>query len=119
MKSPTLIQKISYFSVLLVLVVIFSASAYLKFSNDETILNNFSKWNLMKWKNIISCFEIAGLVLLLIPRTNVFGCLALTGVLLGGVVTHIQHSEPFYFPAAITLVIWINFIFIKPKKVQS
>lgn len=114
--SASLLHRISYVSVLAALTLVFIASAYMKLSNEETIVNNFLKWNLMDFKNYIAFTEIIGLILLLFPRSTIFGSLLLSGILCGAIYTHIQYAEPFYFPLAITLVIWINYFFIKPKK---
>jgi hypothetical protein len=116
--SIPLIQKISYAGVTAALVVVIAGSAYMKLSNDETITNNFLKWNLLDFKNYIAFVEIIGFVLLVIPRTTIFGALLLTGILCGAIYTHILHTEPFYFPLAIILVIWINYLFIRPKKTK-
>jgi carbon starvation protein CstA len=114
--ATPLLQKISYLGVILALVLVLTGSAYMKLSNNETIVNNFLKWNLIDFKNYIAFAEILGIVLLIIPRTTIFGVLLLSCILSGAVYTHIQHSEPFYFPLAIILVIWINYLFIRPKK---
>lgn len=115
--SPiSLIQKISYAGVTAAIALVLAASAYMKLSNDETIVNNFLKWNLIDFKNYIAFAEILVIILLIIPRTVIFGTLVITGILCGAVYTHIQHSEPFYFPLAIILVIWINYLLIRPKK---
>lgn len=115
--NPTpLLQKISYFGVIIALALVLTGSAYMKLSNDETIVNNFLKWNLIDFKNYIAFAEIIGIILLIIPRTSIFGALLLSGLLCSAVYTHVQHTEPFYFPLAIVLVIWINYLFIRPKK---
>jgi carbon starvation protein CstA len=114
--TTPIIQKISYLGVILALVLVLAGSAYMKLSNNETIVNNFLKWNLIDFKNYIAFAEILGIILLIIPRTTIFGVLLLSGILSGAVYTHIQHTEPFYFPLAIILVIWINYLFIRPKK---
>jgi uncharacterized membrane protein YphA (DoxX/SURF4 family) len=116
---PGLLQKISYYAVLLALVLIFIPSAYMKLSDADSIVANFSKWNLLDWKNIIAGIEIAGVLLLLIPRTTLLGCLLLSGISAGAAYTHFQFQEPMYFPLAIFLVIWINYLFIKPKKIKA
>ncbi len=114
--STPLLQKISYLGVILALVLVLAGSAYMKLSNNETIINNFLKWKLIDFKNYIAFAEILGIILLIIPRTTIYGNLLLSGILCGAIYTHIQHAEPFYFPLAIILVIWINYFFIRPKK---
>lgn len=114
-KPATTLQKLSYYVVLSALIFVFASSIYMKFSNDEYIVNNFSKWNLLDWKNIIAGIELAGVLLLLFKRTVFVGSSLLSIMMLGAIYIHFQHSEPFYFPLAILLVIWINHIFIRPK----
>jgi hypothetical protein len=111
-----LLQKLSHIGVTGALALVLIASAYMKLANDETIVNNFLKWNLIDFKNYIAFAEITGIILLVIPRTGIFGALLLSGILCGAIYTHVQHAEPFYFPLAIVLVIWINYFFIRPKK---
>ncbi|MBI3133196.1 MAG: DoxX family protein [Bacteroidetes bacterium] len=111
-------QKISYYSVLVAVSLVFMASAYMKLTDAETVVNNFSKWNLTAWKNTIAWVEITGAVLLLIPKTNFSASALLSGVLAGAIFTHIKHHEPFYFPLAILLVIWICYLYLKLKKIK-
>lgn len=118
-RSAGILQKISYFAVIAALALIFLPSAYMKLSNAETIVENFSKWQLLDWKNLIAGAEIAGVILLLIPRTSLAGVLLLSAVMGGAIVTHFQFQEPVYFPAAILVVLWINYLFIRPKKTRA
>jgi len=114
-KSP-LIQRISFITLLVVIAAIFIPTAVMKFTNAEQVVANFSKWDLVKWKNVIGAMELVGLVLLLIPKTNLVGALILTSIMFGAIYTHLTHAEPIFFNVAIVVVIWINYFFVKPKK---
>jgi len=118
-QKTNLLQIISYYAVVIALVLIFIPSAYMKLTNAEAIVNNFSKWNMLDLKNTVAIVEIVGVLLLLIPRTAFLGCIVLSGIMGGAIYTHLSFQEPAYFPIAIFLVIWINYLFIKPKKVSA
>ena len=114
-KTP-LIQTISYVFLLAAIAAIFILTGIMKFTNAEEIVANFTKWDLLKWKDVIGAVELAGVVLLLIPKSNFIGALLLSCIMLGAIYTHLTHSEPIFFNVAIVLVIWINYSFVKPKK---
>lgn len=115
-KKTPLIQRISYVFLLVALAAIFVPTGIMKFTNADQIVANFSKWDLLKLKEVIGAMEIAGVILLLIPRTNLIGALLLTSIMFGAIYTHLSHAEPIFFNVAIVLVIWINYFFVKPKK---
>ena len=54
----------------------------------------FANWGYAKWFVIaIGVAEIAGAVLLAIPRTAFYGGLFLMAIMLGAAYTHVTHSE--------------------------
>jgi len=109
------LQKISYYFILTLIILAFAPGAFLKFSNHEMIVIGFTKWNLLAWKETIAVAEIIGIIALLIPKTNLLGVLTLSGIISGAIVIHILHNEPYYYQFAILLVLWINFLIVKPK----
>lgn len=115
-KKTPLIQRISYVFLLVAIAAIFILTGIMKFTNNEQLVANFSKWDLLNWKEVIGAMELVGVVLFLIPRTNLVGALLLSSIMFGAIYTHISHSEPIFFNVAIVLVIWINYFFVKPKK---
>ena len=88
----------------------------LSVQEERDIIANFSKWDLLKLKEIIGVFEILSVVLLWFTRTNLYGVISLSFIMIGAIYTHVTHSEPYFFNLAIILVLWINYLFVKPKK---
>lgn len=116
MNSTSKIQRISYWVLIAAVALIFFMSGIMKFTNNEEIINNFSKWNLLDYKIWIGIIECLLVIAYLMPKTNLLGALGFTGVMIGASYTHYIHQEPFYFQVAIVLVIWINYLLVKPKK---
>jgi hypothetical protein len=111
----SVLQKISYTTVLTFIIVTLLYSAIIKLISTEHVINNFSKWNLLEWKNYIAVSEILICILLVIKRTNIIGVIALTLMLGGAVYTHRQYDEPFYFALSLIVVSWFNYLFIKVR----
>ena len=116
MNSTSTIQRISYLILVATITMIFAMSGVIKFTNNEEIINNFSKWNLLDYKIWIGAIECLLVIVYLLPKTNLLGALVFTGVMIGASYTHFIHQQPFYFQIAIILVIWVNFLLVKPKK---
>ena len=114
--NNAVLQKVSYATILTFIIVTLLYSATVKLVSTEHVINNFSKWNLLDWKNYIAISEILICVLLVIRKTTIFGIISLTILLSGAIYTHVQHQEPFYFALSDILVSWFNFIFIKVKQ---
>jgi hypothetical protein len=49
-------------------------------------------------------------VLLLIPRTAVFGGLLITAYLGGATATHVRAGQPFFLPVIVGIVVWIGLL---------
>lgn len=119
MSTSPLLHKISYYAVLAAIALIFIGSAAMKLTNNETIVNNFTKWNMLEWKNYIAIVEIILVITLFIPKTSLLTVLALSGIMAGALYTHLQYQEPIFLNIAIIVVLWINHLFIKPKKQKA
>ena len=114
--KPSILKKVCYIVVLCALALIFTASAMMKFTNADEIINNFSKWGLLEWKEVIGGVEILAVLLYLFPKTNLIGILLLTAIMSGAIYIHATHDEPFFFNVSIIVVTWLNYLFLKPKK---
>ena len=55
----------------------------------------------------IGIVEVVVAILFLIPRTAFVGAILLTAYLGGAVVTHVRVDEPFYFPIATGVLVWL------------
>ena len=58
----------------------------------------------------IGLIELAAVLLVLLPRTRIFGAVLLTAYLGGAVAVHVQHSDPIFshtlFPIYFATMIW-------------
>jgi len=54
--------------------------------------------------------QIIGIVLYVIPQTAILGAILLTGFLGGAVSTHVRAGEPFWFPVAFGVLIWLGLV---------
>lgn len=55
----------------------------------------------------IGVLEIGLALLFLIPRTAFLAAVLLTGYLGGAVMTHVRVNDPFYFPIALGVIVWV------------
>src|SRR4051794_12656472 len=63
---------------------------FLKLSGDAQLVGLFEAIGLGQWfRYLTGTLEVAGAILLLIPRTSGLGALLLAGVMTGAVVTHV------------------------------
>jgi hypothetical protein len=70
----------------------------------------------------IGIIELVCLVLYLVPRTSVLGCLLLTGYLGGAIATHVRISSPLFthtlFPVYVALVLWGG-LYLREKRLRA
>src|SRR3981189_184138 len=63
---------------------------FLKLSGNAQLVGLFEAIGLGQWfRYLTGALEVAGAILLLIPRTSGLGALMLAGVMVGAVVTHV------------------------------
>jgi putative oxidoreductase len=63
---------------------------FLKLSGNEQMVGLFAAIGLGQWfRYLTGTLEVAGAILLLIPRTSGLGALMLVGVMIGAVMTHL------------------------------
>ena len=62
--------------------------------------------------------EIICVVLYVIPQTAVLGAILLTGYLGGAVATHVRVGEPFWFPVAFGVLVWLG-LFLRDARVRA
>ena len=53
---------------------------------------------------VVGAAEVAGAVLLLIPKTALYGAIVLAAVMAGAVFTHVRHAE--WFPVLFVIIIF-------------
>ena len=62
--------------------------------------------------------EIACVVLYVIPQTAALGAILLTAWLGGAVATHVRVGEPFWFPIAFGVLVWLG-LFLRDARVRA
>lgn len=77
-----------------------------KLAGSEYIRRDFIRWGYPLWfvyANGVA--EVAGAILLLLPRLSVLGAVILMGDMLGAVVTHVTHGEYGVVPLPLTVLV--------------
>ena len=68
----------------------FLMAGFLKLSGNEQMVGLFEKIGVGQWfRYLTGALEVAGAILLLLPRTSGLGALMLGGVMAGAVMTHV------------------------------
>jgi len=68
----------------------FLMAGFSKLSGNEQMVGLFAAIGVGQWfRYLTGTLEVAGVILLLIPRTSGLGALILVGVMLGAVMTHL------------------------------
>ena len=79
---------------------------FLKLSGNAQLVGLFEAIGLGQWfRYLTGALEVAGAILLLIPRTSGLAALMLAGVMVGAVVTHVFIVGGSPLPAIILLVV--------------
>lgn len=61
---------------------------FMKVTHAEGMVQNFTNMNLLPYLTFVGVFELIGVVLLIIPRTSVYGALILGTAMTGAVTLH-------------------------------
>ena len=64
---------------------------------------------------VIQIVAVACVILYAIPQTAVLGAILLTGYLGGAVATHVQKSEPWFFPVVFGVSVWLGLVLRDPR----
>lgn len=89
--------------------LLFTMSAFMKLSQDETALAQASAYGFNATTYLfIGVIEIISLILFIIPRTGILGTLLLIAYLGGAIVTHLQHQESVVMAVIVQTLLWIT-----------
>ncbi|MFO0790819.1 MAG: DoxX family protein [Pirellulales bacterium] len=66
----------------------------------------------------LGIIELACVVLYLIPQTAVLGAILLTGYLGGAISVHVHHSQPFWMPAVMGVLVWLG-LYLRDARVRE
>lgn len=93
----------------IILGLLFTMSAFMKLTQDETAIAQASALGLDATTYLfIGIIEISSLILFILPRTGIIGTLLLVAYLGGAIVTHLQHQQSIVMPVIIQILLWIT-----------
>lgn len=111
--------KITGWTLSAILGVIFTMSAFMKLTQNETAIGQAVLFGIdADTYFLIGIVEIISLILFFIPRTGVVGALLLIAYLGGAIVTHLQHQDSIVMAVVIQIVLWIAAAFRFPELTQ-
>ncbi len=101
--------KITGWAMTIILGLLFTMSAFMKLTQNETALAQASSFGIdATTYRFIGIIEIISLILFIIPRTGILGTLLLVAYLGGAIVTHLQHQDPIAIAVIIQIFLWIT-----------
>jgi len=101
--------KITGWTLTIILGLLFTMSAVMKLTQNETAIAQASSFGIDATTYlIIGVVEIISLILFIIPRTGILGTMLLVAYLGGAIVTHLQHQQPIAMAVIIQIVLWIT-----------
>jgi len=104
------VRSIGLWIVTALLACLFVLSGSMKFVNPD-MAENFAKWGYPDWFRIlIGVVELAGGLILLLPRTALYAAGVLGIVMVGAVFTHLGHGET--PQAAVPLVLLVLLVIV-------
>jgi uncharacterized membrane protein YphA (DoxX/SURF4 family) len=76
------------------LALVFAAAGVTKLLGAEMHKQNFARWGYPSWYlPLTGVIELGAAILVIVPRTRVFGACVLACVMLGAVATHVRAGE--------------------------
>lgn len=101
--------KITGWGMTIVLALVFTMSAFMKLTQNETALEQASSIGLdASTYQFIGIIEIISLILFIIPRTGFLGAMLLVAYLGGAIATHLQHQQPIAMVVIFQTLLWIT-----------
>lgn len=111
--------KIIGWSLTAILAFLFTMSAFMKLTQEETAIAQAADIGLdAKTYLLIGLVEITALILFIIPRTGVLGTLLLAAYMGGAIVTHLQHQQPIAMAVSVQVLLWITAAIRFPELTQ-
>jgi uncharacterized membrane protein YphA (DoxX/SURF4 family) len=111
--------KITGWVLSILLALMFTMSAFMKLTQNETALTQASAVGIDAGTyQIIGIIEIISLILFLIPRTGVLGTLLLVAYMGGAIATHLEHQQPIGMAVGVQVLLWITALVRFPELKQ-
>src|SRR5690606_19360137 len=101
--------KITGWTLTIILGLVFTLSAFMKLTQNETALAQASSFEIdTTTYQFIGIIEIISLILFIVPRTGILGTLLLVSYLGGAIVTHLQHQQPIAMAVIFQMLLWVT-----------
>ncbi|HLT88914.1 MAG TPA: DoxX family protein [Sphingobacterium sp.] len=101
--------KITGWTLTIILGLLFTMSAFMKLTQNETALAQASSFGIdTTTYQFIGIIEVISLLLFLIPRTGILGTLLLVAYMGGAIVTHLQHQQPIAVAVIVQILLWVT-----------
>src|SRR5690554_255194 len=101
--------KITGWTLTIILGLVFTMSAFMKLTQNETALEQASSFGIdTTTYQFIGIIEIISLILFIIPRTGVLGAMLLVAYLGGAIATHLQHQQSIAMAVIFQTLLWIT-----------
>lgn len=101
--------KITGWTLTIILGLVFTMSAFMKLTQNETALAQASSFGIdTTTYQFIGIIEIISLILFIVPRTGILGTLLLVAYLGGAIVTHLQHQQPIAMAVIFQMLLWVT-----------
>jgi putative oxidoreductase len=66
----------------------------MKLAGSQTVIDEFVRYGYAGWfMYVVGAMEVTGAILLLIPRSALYGAIVLSVVMIGAMYTHLTHQE--------------------------
>jgi putative oxidoreductase len=93
-EQPTKGKSTTFWVLSLLMGLSFLAAGFAKFGGVEQIVQNFIRWGYPVWfRMFVGVAEIVAGTAILIPRTRFYGAALATGLMVGGLGTHLRFGE--------------------------
>ena len=103
-----------------VLGLLFIASGVSKLARQGPSADNFARWGYPPWfLPFTGAVELLGAVLLLVPRTRLYGGAVLDATMIGAVATHLTHGEAAFAPVPLVLGLLAGWVAWQSRRSSS
>lgn len=88
--------------------IMLGVGAVSKIVGTEEMVNNFTFMNLTSYRGIVGIGELIGIVLLLYPRTSIFGAVLISCFMSGAVMAHLSlmGGQGVFNPIMVGILTW-------------
>jgi uncharacterized membrane protein YphA (DoxX/SURF4 family) len=106
-------------AVLVVVGLFFMMNGFFKASGADQAVTTFQSYGYADWfRVLIGVIELAGGLALMFRKTFFYAAVLLTVVLVGAVVTHINHSESAMLPMPLALIVILAIAFVRRRSLK-